>query len=126
MPRPEFPQTAQVIGQDVAVISGQPVVPDHPIHGRDYLIELAFIIAPSRQLALQLIQLLPGSLQAILVGAEWESLGLNVLQILPHSLEETLPPFVAAEPFIAVPMIGVIIAIGTITVVSGASVSIIT
>jgi hypothetical protein len=40
-----------------------------------------------------------------------------VLQILPDSLEETLPPFVAAEPFIAVPVIGVIIAVGAITVI---------
>jgi hypothetical protein len=96
-----------------------------PLHGGDHFIQFPLIVAAGSQLALQLIQFLPGSLQAILIGAEWESLGLNVLQILRDSLEETLPPFVAAEPFIAVPVIGVIIAIGAIAVIPVATIAII-
>jgi hypothetical protein len=84
--------------------------------GPDHFIELPLIESACRQLALQFVQLLLGARQPVLVGAERKCSGLNMLQIFADSRKEALPHVFAAESIVAIPVIGVVIAIATITV----------
>jgi len=64
--------------------------------------------------------------EPVLIGAEWESTRLNMIQIFTDAFKKTSPHIFAAEPFIAVTVVNVIIAVGAITVISRASISIVT
>ena len=72
MPGPEIPQAVQVIVEDIAVSPRQAIVPDNLTHCPDHLIELPLIIAAGCQLTLQLVKLLPGAREPVLVGPERE------------------------------------------------------
>jgi hypothetical protein len=125
VPGPEIPETIKIIVEDITVSSRQAIVPDYLTERADHFVELPLIVAAGRQLALQLIQLLPRTRQPVLIGAKRECPGLHMVQILTDPFEETLPPVVATEPIVAIPVIDVIVTIGAIAISAVASVPII-
>jgi hypothetical protein len=116
VPRPEIPETIKIIVEDIAVSPRQSIIPDYLTHGPDHLVEFPLIIAACCQLTLQLIQFLPGAREPVLIRPERERLGLHMVQILADPFEEALPPVVATEPIVAIPVISVIVTIGAITI----------
>jgi hypothetical protein len=125
VPRPEIPQTIQIIVEDIAVSPRQSIVPNHSIHGRDHLVEFPLIKPAGCELALQLVQLLSRARQPVLVGPERERPRLHVVQILADPFEETLTPVVAAEPIVTIAVIDVIVTVDAITISTVASIAII-
>jgi hypothetical protein len=125
VPGPEIPETIKIIVEDITVSSRQAIVPDYLTERADHFVELPLIVAAGRQLALQLIQLLPRTRQPVLIGAKRECPGLHMVQILTDPFEETLPPVVATEPIVAIPVIDVIVTISAITIIPVTTIAII-
>src|SRR5579872_5777112 len=109
-PVPHVAQTAQVVRQDFPIVAAQAVVPKHARQGVDHIIQFTAVPAAGGVLALEFIQLLPGALEAVLIGADGKGHRLDVLDVLANAIEEAVAPAIAAEVLVTIAMKGVIVA----------------
>jgi hypothetical protein len=120
--RAKIAQAIQIVRQHVTIATRQAIVAYDSLHPRDDIVELPFIIAAGGQLALQLIQLLEGSRNSILVVPKRERCGPNMFQIFADALEKLLAPTLAAEAFLPVAMVAVLVA-NKVLVVTGTEIA---
>src|SRR5579883_96655 len=104
----EVAHSIQVIAQDIPVARRQPVIAQNPSQRIHHVVEFAFVVITASHLVLQLIQLLQGASQPVLIAAEREAHGTHVFNILPDVLKEPLPPLIAPVETLALAVIGLL------------------
>lgn len=107
----EIANTVQVAGEHFAIRPGQPVVPHDVPESRNYVIDLTPVVHAAIQFPLQIIELIEGPHQAVLIAAAGEGLPLHVNEILTNAVEQPTLPLASPEKFVTVAVIGVAIAI---------------
>jgi hypothetical protein len=101
--RAEFLQTTQIVVKNVAIPRRQPVVGYYFAEWYNDIIQLAPIEASLILHVLELIQLLPGPRNSVLIAAR-EGGGLHMVQILPDSNEQMHAPVTTLKRILAVAM----------------------